>query len=156
MALRITVHERESSIEVTLEGRLAGPWVAELSRAWRETAPRLESKTLSLNLRDLTSLSEEGKQALREIVVQASPEILASDPATKYLAQEISDPPHPGTRSILVNLRDLIYANEDGKQVLSEIVEQTRTEILARSPLTKDFAEKSSNPETDLNQQGGH
>ncbi len=91
MALRITVHERESSIEVTLEGRLAGPWVAELSKAWRETAPRLESKTLILNLRDLTTLNEEGKQVLREIVVQTSAEILTSDPLMKYLAQEISN-----------------------------------------------------------------
>ena len=91
MALRITVHERESSIEVTLEGRLAGPWVAELSRAWRETAPRLKSKTLSLNLRDLTYSNEDGTQVLREIVAQTSAEILTRDPLMKYLAQEISN-----------------------------------------------------------------
>jgi hypothetical protein len=91
MALRITVHERESSIEVTLEGRLAGPWVAELSKAWRETAPRLESKTLSLNLLDLTYSNEDGKQVLREIVAQTSAEILTRDPLTKHFAQEISN-----------------------------------------------------------------
>ena len=92
MALRITVHERESSIEVILEGRLAGPWVAELSKAWRETAPRLESKILPLNLRDLTYSNEDGKQVLREIVAQTSAEILTSSPLTKYLAQEIRNP----------------------------------------------------------------
>ena len=92
MALRITVHERESSIEVTLEGRLAGPWVAELSKAWRETAPRLGSKKLFLNLRDLTYSNDDGKQVLREIVAQTNAEILASNPLTKYLAQEISNP----------------------------------------------------------------
>jgi hypothetical protein len=91
MALRVTVHERESSIEVTLEGRLAGPWVAELSKAWREIAPRLGSRTISLNLRDLTYSSEDGKRVLREIVAQTNAEILASDPLTKYLAQEISN-----------------------------------------------------------------
>ena len=92
MALRITVHERESSIEVTLEGRLAGPWVAELTKAWRETAPRLGSKAVSLNLRDLTYSNDEGKQVLREIVAQTGAEVLASNPLTKYLAQEISNP----------------------------------------------------------------
>jgi hypothetical protein len=91
MTLRITVHERESSIEVTLEGRLAGPWVAELSRAWRETAPRLENKQLSLNLRDLTYSNEDGKQVLREIVAQTSAEILTKDPLMKYFAQEITN-----------------------------------------------------------------
>jgi hypothetical protein len=91
MTLRITVHERDSSIEVTLEGRLAGPWVAELSRAWRETAPRLESKQLSLNLRDLTYSNEDGKQVLREIVAQTSAEIFTKDPLMKYFAQEITN-----------------------------------------------------------------
>ena len=91
MALRITVNELESSIEVTLEGRLAGPWVAELNKAWRETAPRLDRKRLSLNLRDLISLSDDGKQVLREIVAEASPEILTSDPLMKHFAQELCD-----------------------------------------------------------------
>jgi hypothetical protein len=103
MALRITVHERDGSIEVILEGRLAGPWVAELNKAWRETAPRLGSRTISLNLRDLTHSNEDGKKVLREIVAQTSAEILASDPLTKYLAQEISNreaKPNPsGVRS---------------------------------------------------------
>jgi hypothetical protein len=131
MTLRITVHERESSIEITLEGRLAGPWVTELSKAWRETAPRLESKTLFLNLRDLTSLSEDGKQVLREIVAQTNPEILTSDPMTKHLAQEISDASRLGTGAVPVNLRDLIYGNEDGKQVLKKIAK-----VLTSDPAT--------------------
>lgn len=92
MDLRITVHERESSIEVTLEGRLAGPWVGEMSKAWRETAPRVGSRTISLNIRDLTYSNEEGKQVLREIVAQTKAEILTSNPFTKYLAEEISNP----------------------------------------------------------------
>ena len=92
MALRITVHEQESSIKLTLEGRLVGPWVAELCKAWRETAPRLGNKKLSLDLRDLTFSSEEGKQLLREIVMQTGAEISSSSPLTRYLAKEISAP----------------------------------------------------------------
>jgi hypothetical protein len=91
MTLRITVHERESSIGVTLEGRLAGPWVAELSKAWRETAPRLGSRTVSLNLCDVTYWNEDGKQVLRDIVAQTSAEIITRNPLTTYLAQEISN-----------------------------------------------------------------
>ena len=66
--------------------------MAELSKAWRETAPRLGNKAVSLNLRDLTYLSDEGKQVLKEIFAQTNAEILARDPLTKYLAQEISNP----------------------------------------------------------------
>ncbi|MGA2349291.1 MAG: hypothetical protein ABSF70_02575 [Terracidiphilus sp.] len=92
MTLRITVHEEESLIKLTLEGRLTGPWVTELDKAWRETAPRLGSKKLHLNLYDLTFSDEEGKQVLREIVTQTSAEISSSTPLTKFLAQEISTP----------------------------------------------------------------
>jgi gamma-glutamyl:cysteine ligase YbdK (ATP-grasp superfamily) len=92
MTLRITVHEEESLIKLTLEGRLVGPWVAELYKAWRETAPRIGSKKMLLNLHDLTFSDEEGKQVLREIVTQTSAEISSSTPLTKYLAQEISTP----------------------------------------------------------------
>jgi len=91
VALRITVYERESSIEITLEGRLAGPWVAELSKAWIETAPRLGTRMICLNLRDLTYSNEDGKQVLRELIAQTSAEIITSDPVTKYLALEISN-----------------------------------------------------------------
>jgi hypothetical protein len=92
MALRITVHEQDNLITLTLEGRLVSPWVAELCKLWRETAPRLGSKALSLDLRDLTFSNEEGKQVLREIVMQTNPEISTSTPSMKYLAQEISTP----------------------------------------------------------------
>ena len=99
MSLRITVHERESSIDVTLEGRLAGPWVAELSKAWRETTPRLGSKAVSLNLCDLTYWNEDGKRVLKEIVAQTNAVIVASNPLTKYLAVEIGNRETGGTRS---------------------------------------------------------
>jgi len=92
MTLRITVREEESLIELTLEGRLVGPWVAELYKAWRQTAPRIGSKKTLLNLNDLTFSNEEGKQALREIVAQTSAEISSSTPLTKHLAQELSTP----------------------------------------------------------------
>ena len=91
MALRITIRENESEAEITLEGRLAGPWVVELSKAWRETAPRLGSRKVSLDLRDVTYSDEAGKQVLREIVAQTKAELVTSTPLTKYLAQEISD-----------------------------------------------------------------
>ena len=80
MALRITVHERERSIEVTLEGRLAGPWVADLSKQWRETAPHFGSKVTFINLRDLTYSNDQGKHVLRQIVAQTNAEVLASNP----------------------------------------------------------------------------
>jgi len=87
--LRITTQENEKAIEITLEGRIAGPWVAEISRAWMETAPRLASRKLSLDLRNVTYADALGKQALRHIHAQSGAELIVSTPWTQYLAEEI-------------------------------------------------------------------
>ena len=88
--LRITIHEDEEAIGMTLEGRIAGPWVAELSRAWAETAPRLGEKKLSLDLRNVTYSDAGGTQALKEIYVQTNAELIAGTLWAEYLAEEIS------------------------------------------------------------------
>jgi anti-anti-sigma regulatory factor len=92
--LRITTQEDEQAIEITLEGRIAGPWVAEISRAWMETAPRLASRKLSLDLRNVTYADALGKQALRHIHAQSGAELIASTPWTQYLAEEIRNNRH--------------------------------------------------------------
>lgn len=87
--LRITIHEDREPIEITLEGRVAGPWVAELNRVWAETAPRLATRKLSLDLRNVTYADAGGKQVLRNIYAQTHPELVTSTPLTQYLAEEI-------------------------------------------------------------------
>jgi hypothetical protein len=74
---------------MTLEGRLAGPWVTELNRAWREAAPRLGEKLLSLDLRNLTYSDASGKHLLRQIFRETGAEIVTSSPWSQYLADEV-------------------------------------------------------------------
>jgi hypothetical protein len=87
--LRITIHEDDESIGMTLEGRVAGPWVDELSRAWAETAKRIGNKTLSLDLRNVTFSDAGGKQALREIYAETNAELITGTLWAQYLAEEI-------------------------------------------------------------------
>ena len=87
--LRITIHEDDESIGMTLEGRVAGPWVDELSSAWEETAKRLGKKTLSLDLRNVTFSDAGGKQALREIYAETNAELITGTLWARYLAEEI-------------------------------------------------------------------
>lgn len=72
-----------------LEGRLAGPWTAELERLWQQTAPLLASRTLSLDLRETTYADAAGIQALQSIYSQTGAVILAASPWTQYLAEEV-------------------------------------------------------------------
>ena len=74
---------------MTLEGRVAGPWVAELSRAWVETAPQLNSRQLVIDLRNVTYADTAGTDALKKIYAQSHAKLLAGSPWTEYLANEI-------------------------------------------------------------------
>ena len=94
--LRIAIQETEAAMVLTLEGRVAGPWAAELGRVWVEEAPRLTSRKLAIDISDVTFADADGTLVLRDIYSQARPSIVASTPWTKYLAEQMSaDPQGP-------------------------------------------------------------
>lgn len=88
--LRITVEQNSDAMTLKLEGRVAGPWVAELSRLWEDEAPRLNNRKLSLDLRATTYADASGIRVLKTIHSQTGAEILAGTPWTQYLAEEVS------------------------------------------------------------------
>jgi anti-anti-sigma regulatory factor len=90
MALRITVEENAEAMVVKLEGRIVGPWAAELDRLWEETSPSLASRKLALDLRDTTYADAGGIRSLRAIYSQTEATILTSTPWTQYLADEVT------------------------------------------------------------------
>lgn len=89
--LRILIQEDDNAIGFTLVGRLAGPWVAELDRAWTEVAERLDGRKLSLDLRDLTYSDSGGKRVLRDIFSHTRAELITSSDWSNHLAEEIRD-----------------------------------------------------------------
>jgi anti-anti-sigma regulatory factor len=90
MALRITLEENAETMVVKLEGRIVGPWVAELDRLWAQTAPSLSSRRVSLDLRETTYADAGGIRVLRAIYSQTEAAILTSTPWTQYLADEVT------------------------------------------------------------------
>jgi anti-anti-sigma regulatory factor len=90
MALRITVEENEQAIVVKLEGRIVGPWAAELDRLWEKTSPSLAERKLSIDLRETTYADAGGIRSLRTIYSQTEAAILTSTPWTQYLAEEVT------------------------------------------------------------------
>jgi hypothetical protein len=88
--LRITIHETDDEMAIRLEGRVAGPWVAELGHAWAEAAPRLASRQVVLDLRDVTFADIEGKHVLSDIHSQTRARLVANTQWSQFLAGEIS------------------------------------------------------------------
>ena len=88
--LRITIDERDHAIAMTLEGRIAGPWVEELNDAWSQLAPKLGNRTMSVNLCNVTYADASGKKALRNIYQQAHAQIVADNLWAQYIADEVT------------------------------------------------------------------
>jgi len=89
MALRITIEQDTESMVLKLEGRLAGPWVAELGRLWAQASPERNGRTLALDLRETTYADVMGIEKLRSIYRETGAAILAGTPWTQYLAEEV-------------------------------------------------------------------
>ncbi len=87
--LRITVKENTEAMVLKLEGRVVGPWAAELGRLWEQTSPTLASRRLSLDLRETTYADASGIRILRGIFLQTGAVILTDTPWTQYLAEEV-------------------------------------------------------------------
>lgn len=86
--LRITVQENLKVVTVKPEGKIAGDWVAEFRRIWKDLAPSLGSRKLCLDLCGVTFVDENGRKLLAEICKKTKSEILADSPLTKYFAKQ--------------------------------------------------------------------
>jgi len=62
--LRITTQVDTGTTTLKLDGRLAGPWVAELERCWRGALDTLGGRLLRLDLTGVTYIDAAGKQLL--------------------------------------------------------------------------------------------
>jgi hypothetical protein len=86
--LRITIDDEPEQINVKLEGKLVGAWVAELDRTWRSLGGSLERKKLSIDLCGVTYIGRDGRGLLAEMYRQNHAHFKANTPLTQYFAEE--------------------------------------------------------------------
>jgi outer membrane protein len=65
--LRITTENKRSKIVLSVEGRLAGPWVAVLEQCWRELYAASPRQKFSVNLCEVSFIDTAGKALLKEM-----------------------------------------------------------------------------------------
>lgn len=75
---------------IKLEGRVAGPWTAELGRVWGETSPRLADRKVVLDLSDVTYADSSATELLLDIYSETHAEIVAGTVWTQSLADYIT------------------------------------------------------------------
>jgi len=65
--LRITPKELDGKLTLALEGKLAGPWVAELAKAWSAEQGRVQPRDALIDLRMVCFVDEAGRQLLADL-----------------------------------------------------------------------------------------
>ncbi|MCC6140245.1 MAG: hypothetical protein IT389_06470 [Nitrospira sp.] len=85
--LKITPHITEHSTRLVLEGRLAGPWVDELERVWRDSK-KSSANALTVDLTGVTYIEQEGKGLLSRMWL-AGAELLASGCCSRSTLEDI-------------------------------------------------------------------
>ena len=66
--LKITVIEGQRRRRVIVEGKLIGPWTAELTSAYQRARTDLEDRELIVDLRGLTAIGPEGADVLLQLI----------------------------------------------------------------------------------------
>ena len=85
--LKITTRIDATETILDIEGKLAGPWVQELERCWRETVKT--NRRLKVRLNAVTFIDEAGKRLLAEMHRQGA-ELAAEGCMTKAIVEEIT------------------------------------------------------------------
>ena len=66
--LKITILDTPDRRRLVLEGKLVAPWAAELRKECRGAAADLRGRELVIELRNVTCISEDGKNVLLELM----------------------------------------------------------------------------------------
>ena len=66
--LKISILDSPNQRRLMLEGRLIAPWTAELTSARRAAQADLHNRELVICLKNLTAISEDGENALLELL----------------------------------------------------------------------------------------
>ena len=87
--LRITIHQRGSEVHLVLEGRLEGPLVPELERAFAQERTKAAKRRVVIDLVGLTGLDEAGERSLQRLY-QGGATLRYGDVMNGYLVERIA------------------------------------------------------------------
>jgi hypothetical protein len=86
--LRITIDDEANPVRLKLEGRIVGPWVAELDRTWHSLSPSLRERKLCVDLCGVSYIDHEGRRILADIYRQTQAQFETDTPMAEYFAEE--------------------------------------------------------------------
>ena len=82
--LRITITETATEQSWTLEGRLTGPWVAQLRTNWKNRHRPQNGRACTVDLNGVTSIDKGGRRLLRAMAKEGT-QFIATSIYIKYV-----------------------------------------------------------------------
>ena len=87
--LKISMVEDNDERRLIVEGKLVGPWAAELRSVCEETRHDLRDRSLVIDMRHLAAISQEGENVLCELV-QKGVKFRCRGVFTKHVLRQIT------------------------------------------------------------------
>ena len=88
--LKISVIDSRTERRLVLEEKVIMPWIAELRKAWKAAAAgELEGRALVVDLGSVTVISQEGENALLELMSEGA-KFRCSGVLTTHVIQELA------------------------------------------------------------------
>ena len=94
--LRITIDNDDRFCRLKLAGKLGGPWVPELEKAWR-SALCSRAKQIEIDMKEVTAIDDAGRELLVSMH-QAGARLVAQGVKMMALIEEIVEQQRPGAR----------------------------------------------------------
>lgn len=66
--LKISIVDTPTQRRLVIEGKLIAPWTTELTTAWRQAKADGNGRTLVIDVKSLTAITEDGENALLELM----------------------------------------------------------------------------------------
>src|SRR5262249_22475603 len=88
--LRITIHNRATSVTLQLEGKLVGPWAREAEGCWQRALADKPKPAIRLDLTGVTMIDAAGKALLAAAHAQGA-EFIACGCLTKAIVAELTN-----------------------------------------------------------------
>jgi anti-anti-sigma regulatory factor len=86
--LKITITETPTERRFIVQGRLVGPWVEELSTAWKREQQDRDGRACVIDLNDATFIDKSGVRLLRTLWENGA-QLVATGVYTKHLLEEV-------------------------------------------------------------------
>jgi hypothetical protein len=97
--LKISTIDTKAERRLVVEGKLVEPWLAELKRTWSDAGEGLQGRRLVIDLHNATVISNEGENALYELMREGA-RFSCAGVLTRHLLKRLAHRFHARIRNL--------------------------------------------------------